>query len=150
MLMLFWTWIFPHIQKTTSIEWGERLEPDDQGWPSPLCHSEYNSHFCVKYHKSVVTKSSVNHTDEFKNLFVIHVSHFCVIAYLFVYSTYVSEPCYQGMSQIGTIAMHMYLLLVSKCSCWFVFCTRYLYTCSQSGHRRHPKHTLTKTEETTR
>lgn len=83
---------------------------------------------------------------------MIHVSHFCVIAYLFVYSTYVSEPCYQGMSQIGTIAMHMYLLLVSKCSCWFVFCTRYLYTgtCSQSGHRRHPKHTLTKTEEITR
>lgn len=72
---------------------------------------------------------------------MIHVSHFCVIAYLFVYSTYVSEPCYQGMSQIGTIAMHMYLLLVSKCSCWFVFCTRYLYTCSQSGHRKYPKHT---------
>lgn len=47
---------------------------------------------------------------------MIHVINFCVIAYFFVYSTYVSEPCYQGMSQIGTIAMHMYLLLVSKCT----------------------------------
>lgn len=46
---------------------------------------------------------------------MIHVSHFCVIAYLFVYSTYVSEPCYQGMSQIGTIAMHTCVCICCWC-----------------------------------